>query len=57
MVRLACNLSRASPLTRGGVNDPPLVLVDARIPAEVVVAHPTPAAVIKDGNVASHGTA
>jgi hypothetical protein len=34
-----------------------LVLVDARIPAEVVVAHPTPAAVIKDGNVASHGTA
>jgi hypothetical protein len=57
MVRLACNLSRASPLTRGGLNDPPLVRVDARTPAEVVVAHPTPAAVIKDGNVASHGTA
>ena len=28
-----------------------LVLVDARTPAGAVAAHPTPAAVIKDGNV------
>jgi hypothetical protein len=32
------------------------VLVDARTPAEAVVAHPTPAAVIKDGNVVARNS-